>query len=217
MARKKTEKGKGLNPKEKKQVKKMIHSAAESKFFSVTAVSTNYSNTPFVAHISPITQGDGDQQRNGDRIRMKYIQFRLFNVIGLSSSTQYHFGRFILFQWLPNNTNYAPTSGDILLPGVSNTINYTSLYNHDQRQNYRILYDKTFKFVGVPATTGAEFQDSAAQFTKDMYIKVKSKQLNYTTGVNTGTRQIFQLVLGDGIGADTAQCFWTMKMFYDDI
>lgn len=215
MPRRRATKKRTLTKEEKKQVVRLIHGQAEQKYVNLNPPQFIFPIIPYVSQLSIIPQGDSDNMRNGDRLKFKYMQFRLFIHKDPNSATAFHFNRFIIFQWKPS---ISPVASDILLLGVTGTVNYTSQYNHDKRQLYKILYDKTFTTVGFdPQGTVGGVTDKLAYTDIRTRINIPWKDPQYDVGTTIGTNQIYQLYVGTSAGSDSTIGFYTVKIFFDDI
>lgn len=113
-----------------------------------------------------------------------------------------------MFQWYPATT---PVIANLLLTGGSGAIDVTSEYNHDQRQNYHILYDKM-------ATGGLLDGGGAQKIVHDVY-NFKGEHADCqmdAASATTGTNQIWIILISD-IAAATYPTFkYTFKVFFTD-
>jgi len=95
----------------------------------------SYNGTDFFQCVTQVPQGDTDSNRDGDQLTINSLDFRIGIKTGSTTPT---FLRVILFRWKPNTT---PAYASILLDQHSTSNAPLSQYNHDQRQQYKILYD----------------------------------------------------------------------------
>lgn len=164
--------------------------------------------------VSGIAQGDTDSDRTGDRVMLKKIYLR-WNLVGYDT---YNFVRFMVFQWKPDNL-ISPIPGDILLPGSSGAIDFTSQYNHDKRQMYKIMYDKVLTTVGDGSQTSLTvypYQSNFIHYNKKTLI-IPNKQLQYDGGSSTiGTNQIYVMAVSDSLVPTHPLVSYTMKILYTD-
>lgn len=161
--------GRKLNQRQKVQVKRILGVRTETKYLDVATAASTVSTTPGVFSLTLIPQATvnaTDSVREGDRVYLKKLYIRGTWFTG--DTTQ--ICRLIFFQWKPNS---AASPGNILTNGPSGTIDVNSHYVHDNRQMYKILWDKTFLLEG---------NGSAA-----------------TAPVTTGTQKRFQLILNRGL------------------
>lgn len=126
---------KGLNKYQRKQVVRIANANVEYKIKNVT-FSSDIDNAGGVAELigSNVAAGTGDSNRIGDKISLSRVYLNIsFRIPNGGDHTNVI--RCILFQWKNPTT---PTVSSIL----STTNDYNSVYDHDGRQNYKILYDK---------------------------------------------------------------------------
>lgn len=197
-----------LTPVQKKQVKRIVSSTEELKYFSLTALNGTTSSTMGVADLTQIAQGDGDTQRNGDRVQLcgtLDIRMVVQNSQG-GGFDAYNVVRFIVFQWHPNTT---PTVGDILLAGPSSVVDVYSQYSHDNRQQYKILKDYTFTTIAA---------SDKLNIFKHFLIPMKraSKNVQFSSGTTTGTNKIYY-ILGSDSGVSPHPTYTlSTKLFFRD-
>lgn len=195
-----------------RQVKRIVQSQAELKYLNIIQPQLGVSTTAAIGQLMNISQGDLDNERNGDKIRLTGKLYMRFFVDG---SDIYNFVRFIVFQWHPMNSAH-PTAGDILLNGSSSSVDYTSHYNHDKRTQFSIIFDKTFKTVGDGAS-GSPYQDSFRQSLMRV-LRIPRKNIFYNTTSSTiGTNQLYYLAVSDSTTINHPGIFWTMKLPFTDI
>lgn len=209
--------GKGLNKKERKQVKQIIERSAEKKFIAFqTGGRSGLANAVFIGKLNydiglatavPIL-GTGDQQRIGDSIMWdRFMTVNMYVTLNPAATTP-HYLRFVIFQWVNNDTSDVPTPAEIFLPGVGGVENYTSQYTEDYKPAYTVLYDKTWNIVN---------QDLSYQHIIKR-IKIKRRKVRFITGTaNSSNNSIYYMVMGTGVGTNTAEIFFTAKLKYTDI
>lgn len=104
-----------------------------------------------ISNLLSIAQGQADTQRIGDEIYLHNLDFR-FNIDqpdGGVGATDRFICRIIIFQWL-GRYSLAPPSPVAEGPAVSDILQNSatspalSPYNHDKRDLYTILYDRSF-------------------------------------------------------------------------
>lgn len=174
-------KKKGLNPKEKNQVKKLISSGRENKYLDVLlATSELYGGA--VYSLSNVPQGDTDTTRDGDQLVQRAIRIKGNSIVADSTNI----ARLIVFRWKNEST---PVVGDILSATYVGTSRAPfSPYHHDGRTNFTVLYDKNF------ATDTYNIQR-----TFDTgWINLRNKKQYFTAGSATAQKNgIFCLIITD--------------------
>lgn len=202
--------GRKLSKREKAEVKKLIAVRQELKFFLSQTNARAVTNSPVIFQITNIPQGVADTDRTGDRLYLKKAYVRLHVAIGDFTNMF----RIIFFQWKPN-TVPAISGSDILLPGASGSIDYLSQYNHDNRQEFRILYDRTYNLNG----NGSGASDpitSTSQVIKFIKLRPKLKQLQYAGGSTVGTNQVYYLAISDSSILPNPTFSMSVKFLYTD-
>lgn len=112
---------------------------AEKKYIS-TVVASSISNTPGIQPLTFPGQGTTDQTRVGDQIRLRSLEVDYsWSISGTVTPDSYNRVRLIVFQWYPQIG--FPVAADILLLPTNQP--WQSPLSHDQRFQYRVLYDKT--------------------------------------------------------------------------
>jgi len=193
---------------ERKMVKEEIKSAlrenVELKYFALAdntygAISNN--GTDFLQSVTNVPQGDTDSTRDGDRIQMQELRFRVGIKTGSATPT---FLRIICFQWKPNTT---PVYASILLDqhGTSNAP--ISDFQHDSRDMYKILSDDLVQV------------DSSAHTATCVERSIKkgfNHHVQYTAGSTTvGTNQLYIMAVSD-VATNGPSVVLQSKLLYTD-
>lgn len=163
----------GLTPTQKKQVKKIAQAPMERKRWPVYHEGLPISTTHFVDDLLAVPQGDTEQSRDGDAIKITYSKI-MGQIIGNDST---NIVRMTIIRWRANSV---PTAAEIY---DDTTINANgalfSPFNHKFRDQFVVLKDRYFKVEG--ATYG--------NIQKMFYVTLKSQPKtvfngNLTTGMN---------------------------------
>lgn len=154
--------------------------APELKFHEVTNSGTAVPDTGVIATINSIGQGDGDNDRDGAKIRIKSMYGKyLFQIHASATSTQIR--HMIVIDRSPDGT--APTLAEILNDATIDD-NLVSALNPDNITRFRIIRDRLYTL-----------DDSNRQAVMPkFYMKCNYEiQFNSTTGddVNQDIFQIF--------------------------
>lgn len=206
-----------LNPRQKREVKKLIDVGTELYYQvgtlnnqSITTVGSII-GTPF-----DIAQGITDSDRTGDSIHWcGTMEFRIRITNGLGSTGDvYNNVRCIIFQYHPNTT---PTIGTVLLTGASGVIDFLSPYSHDNRQTYKILFDKVFTTVGNNSSASNPYADNVTLYRSyKISLKRATKKVQYVAGTTVGTNRFFIILLSDSSLVTHPTVSYTTKVFYRD-
>lgn len=213
--RQRKRKGAKLNKRQATQVKKIIAVRQELKYFQYATAGIAVSASPTIIS-SPflIPQGDTDQSRDGDRLMWAgKVDLRVEAIIG--SSDPYNNVRLILFQWHPNST---PAVEDLLLDGPSEAPDLFSQFNHDKRQEYKILFDKTWKLVGNGSSASVPYTQASTTGIKRFKISLKKarKQVQFAGGGTTGTNKLYLMYMSDSAVTPHPSISYTTKVFFRD-
>jgi len=173
-----------LNPIQKKEVKNILYKNLELKSFDVGGNPT-VSSAPSITKWFSIPQGTGNSQRIANEITASHIMLSYSCLVGDAQNTI----RFILFQWHDDDLSATPTAADILFLASSN--DYTNaMYSFDNRDKFKILYDKRHR---VEASG-----PGSVALAKNYRVKVPHKTISYNGGgALTGKNMIYQLLVSD--------------------
>lgn len=207
-----------LNRRQRRQVKNLIKNRQELKYWIAPQINgANVTSTLGINDISAVAQGDTDTTRDGDRLQWCGTMDIRLNLVGAFGVTgdNYNTYRFIVLQWHPSSV---PTVGDILLTGPSTAIDVYSQYNHDQRQQYKILLDKTFTTVGFLTGTSTAQSNFVRnlRFLINLNRKKVAKFAQFSGGGTTGTNK-FYYILGSDSGTTSHPSYsLSTKIFFRD-
>jgi len=205
-----------LNSKQRNQVKRLISNRQELKYIAgngqdIVVDSTGaLTGAPF-----DVPQGDTDITRDGDRLQWAgKIDFRFSLQHPLGTSPPESIVRLILFQWHPNST---PVISSILLTGPTGASDVWSTHSHDNRQMFRILFDRTFHLVGNAAAATTP-NTTLTQIFRRFRVSLKKarKYAQYTGGTLTGTNRIFLIYISDAATLLRPTFTYSTKTFFRD-
>lgn len=216
-----------LNPRQKGEVKRIVRFGRELKFKTIQVNRNSVSNTPTILDLTNIIQGNTDSDRNGDRIELAGSMDVILTLFGSESVLTTGFittiFRVIFFQYKDAATaGLNPVAGQILLNGPSGlTPDVHSLYNHDQRQNYTILYDKLVTCVNNSnpvAVAGTNYQGNHLHSYKfKVHFKKAKKLVSFLGGTVDGTNKIYFMIISDnGPVTPLPQYTLNTKLYYRD-
>lgn len=211
--------GPALSSRQKAQVKRLVDSESELKYIAfssgaATSVTStmNISNSPFA-----VPQGVTDSERVGDSL--KYcgtLEFRYQCVCAQGATGDvYDNIRIVIFQWHPNST---PIASSVFLTGPSGSVDIFSTYSHDNRQLFRVLYDKTHCMVGQvnAAITPATEAVSTGVIHAFIPMKPAQKHTQFAGGGATGTNLIYIALVSDSSAATHPTITYQSKLFFRD-
>lgn len=203
--------GRKLNKRQKFQVKRLIRNVQELKYFEGSSQNADISTSPAILDISAVSQGDTDTTRDGDRLQwVGKIDFRY----SLDIADATNIIRVMIFQWKPNSS---PAAGSLFLNGPTGAVDVWSNYGHDHRQEYTILYDKTYSLVGnggaatVPTTTSSQI----VRFVR-ISLKRIAKMAQFTAGTTAGTNKLYLYLISDSALVGNPTITFSAKVFFRD-
>lgn len=218
-----------LTEREKLQVKRMIGMNEELKYVVPYLTYAASTSTPIVTGLTDIVQGLGDSQRAGDRVKLcgtLELRGSCRADIGTGDTTQSEiYIRTCLFQWHPTSNNGGatePTAGNVFLNGPSGAPDVYSFYNHDQRQNFVILYDEVHTLTGISAgavlTTTANSGMIQYFHRKIPLAKKIRAQMQFQAASSTDATNHIYMVSMSNLAADAQnpQLLWSCKFFFRD-
>jgi len=145
-----------------------------------------------------------DIQHIGDRVELDRINLH-FSLGKNAAGDTYSNFRLIMFQW-KNNT--VPGVNDILNTGPSGVVDFLSDYNHDTKQLYVRMYDKTHTLVPTAETMTKYF---------NINKKIPRKYAQFYNASTVGTNHIYTLCVADVINPLNAVKFaYHSRIYYRD-
>lgn len=146
-------------------VKRMINRSTEIKFTysAYQSISTNLLNTaPYFGLLNPLTQGDTDSNRTGDKVRFNYLTMTLFHNLANTNINDITYRYSILR--VKNPRGVAPTASTLVVNGgtAQDPCEIWDEINYDFYSRYEILYDSGVKVLHRNVTTN--YTVSAEQF-----------------------------------------------------
>lgn len=170
-----------------RKIKKAIERTKEKKFLdTLVHNATQITTTATVTKLSAVAQGVGDSQRVGDALTATGVEYRQLCVYDYNACI-----RHIVFQYKPDDTT-APVVGDILDLSVITTA-FNAPYNHDKRNQFRILDD--YRAYGDNSGEGAN------GVVKRLFGKKISKDIRYLAAGTSGFNQIYMISVSSQGGA----------------
>lgn len=201
--------GRKLNKRQKNEVKRIIAVRQELKFFVTPTNAFQISSTGVTFPLTLVTQGDTDQTRDGDRLYAKKMYVRGY--IEISDTT--NIVRLVFYQWKPNST---ATLGDIFLPGPTGAIDVDSHYNHDTRQQFKILWDRTFVLEGNQSAATAPVTSASIRRFQMVLSRGMNRQLQFNGGGTAATNHIYYAAISDSGIANHPELTMSTKFMFTD-
>lgn len=179
-------------------IKKVLN--VEYKHVETAEAALAVSQTPDIALLTGVAQGQTDATRNGNQVRAKSLLLR--GQVEKNASATYTYVRFILFQDTSSD-GAAPSASDLLDTAVGAIVNCP--LNKDFGKRFRVLRDKTiilnsarpshsFKhFVKLGHVVEYQGTDAtqASTSTGHVYLMLVSNEATNTPSVNSTYRFSF--------------------------
>lgn len=180
-----------LNRTQKRQVRSIVNSNLEKKYFD-TLLSGTVSTTAQISKLTTIPTGTTDSTRVGDKVKMLSLNLRF--LFGAADAT--NVCRFIIFQWHLNDGT-APVVTDILNnTGVTDV--FMAYYNHDQGKNFTVLCDKMIISCLNASNANVWFKwrhsFNRKRKLSDKFVK---NTIKFIAAANTGMDHIYMLIVSD--------------------
>lgn len=186
--------------------KRAVGRRMETKYQDTPTTGTNnWSTTALQSDVTGILQGITQLTRLGANITPKKMEV-MFNAAAGSADSD---NRLIIFVWKPDNA-VAPVIGNILSNGPSGIPDNNSLYNYNNRLQYRILYDQHFVLVAGTSSPN----HSIAK--KIVLYKNLPAETSYSLTLNTGENHIYLLLLGSNAGVNAPSINLIERIYYKD-
>lgn len=214
-----------LNPRQKRVVKRLIRGVQELKWFQASLADQVINSTGVVVGVTDIPQGDTDQTRDGDQIKLVgsiKLHAKLSVDLGNDALQQTPLIRFAVIQWHPQTTSGGadePTLAAIFNAGPSGSVDVLSNFNHDNRQLFKVLYNKWIRLVGPGTATTNAYNPLVEKFImKNISLRKAHKKMQYSAGSSViATNHIYVLYLADvGSDAQNPTITWSTKIVYTD-
>lgn len=192
----------GLNQIERSQVQRLIKRGVETKFYDRVQEDQEINTSSFLTNLTNnIAQGDGQEQRIGDKIDIRYLRISgdfATKVAGAGTASTLNDVRLMVFRWKPDNGTDPPVMADLLED--TSTLPIHSPYNQDPslKKKFSILYDKHFTL---------QSRSLGGKDHRDFKITVGPKKLgkiHFNAGITTGAGMIYMLVIGNQATGDNA-------------
>lgn len=217
-----------LNTRQKGEVKRIVRFGRELKFFNrQVGPLQSVSTTPGILDLSNMVQGNRDTERNGDRIELAGSMDVILQVVGsettIANADIYNTLRIVFFQYKDSAVSGVnPIASQIFLPGPGGVgPDVFSLYNHDERQNYTILYDKQVTCINnsnpAAGTSGTNYQGNHVHNYKfKVSLKRAKKLVQYVGGGTDGTNKIYFYIVSDSVAPPHPTYTLNCKLYYRD-
>lgn len=174
----------------------------ELKYYELQAGGSGIDNNGLIYDLSPVPQGLGDSSRVGDKITPHSLKVTL--QAGLADTT--NMLRLVFFRWKPSSIAVAPTIAGIFSAGPGSVWAPTANYNHDQRGNFVVLYDKLFNL-----SAGAKPNPLIKRT-----IKLTTDKIDFISGSTNRLNGIYMAAISDSGAVPHPDFIATFTFYYTD-
>lgn len=196
-----------LSDRQKRQVRKIIKAQAEPNRKTTSLSSgTDITNTGHILDVSAIAQGDGDEQRVGDRVRPTSLRWNCFWTITTSDKT---YCRMMVVRWHPDNAQDALDNVNLILEGGSYLAEPVS--SDVARKKFDLLHDQTFLLA---AATSNGSIPNAKILRKQIPLK---QAITFNEGATTGKGKIYIIFLSNSASSNDCECAGEFRLRYKDV
>lgn len=217
----------GLSKPAKKQVtaiaKRIIHKNTELKFtmyeFPVSVSNAWTGPSSLIFHPAQGVEGYGDlldlESNQSYRIGNTITPFAIQMNYTINGSDSYNVFRVILFQWLIN-TDEPPTVGDIVM-GTGTANSTLQMYNYKNKNNYKILYDKTHT-LSTNAGNNLAIVRHVKIHNSQLRIKKFTYEGNSESGYNAKLQKggIYYMLCSDSTVISHPTINWACRLLFTD-
>jgi len=192
-----------LNSTQQQQVKRILRANIETKHFLSAVSAAGISTSPTTTSISNIVQGDGDAERIGNVVSPTRLKLNY----SISASDATNAIRVCVFKWKDSNAFINPNGNDFFKIGPSGVVDYLSHYNEEQRDQFQVIYDKTFQLVLNTNTT---------KKIVHVDLPLSGKIRYYSNAVITGTGNYFLYYVSDSLAISHPTIEWASEIVFTD-
>jgi hypothetical protein len=202
-----TQSGKSL----KRIIDKEIDRQIQSKYIdAITSSPTAVTTSGVIGALFNVTQGDQEGQRIGDAVKVLTLTIGTLEAYAFNSDVVSHM-RMIIFQWLPNIADVAPTIADILETPSTNSC--FSLLNVEHSPEYAILFDHLFTFVGT-ATVPTDRSDHVL---KNKRVRRPPKSIVYEATSSSGSSgSVCLMLISDSAASPNPAINYAFRVWFKD-
>lgn len=192
-----------------RKVKRIVSKDQEQKYIDTVFSSSGFNDAGLLTKLTPINQGNAQQQRVGDRVLLKNVQFNLssLNATNLGVNLTANPTRLILFLWESNDAiaDDPPTVADIIqYPGVITSACSPLAFQTRKGGRAKFLLDKTFwHYNDVINSVQIKFKKL-----------LKDRRIQFNAGVATGDGHLYCLFLSNAVA--NSSLYGYTRVIYTD-
>lgn len=195
----------------KKYVIKKIRQQIETKYLDIQlspGFTVDWSGSVF-SQLTNIQQGLTDSQRVGDSVKIRSVKIKI-NITKQDAANEDDHVRICIFQWYPNTALLAPTAAMLFPAAFIGTGNAPTMpWRYDTRDQYGILYDKTFSI------SSSDAKSKAWNFKPN--LKFAKKTVQFDAATTSAANHLYLIMFNSSsAAASTTTVGYNSRLFYDD-
>lgn len=188
-------------PVTKQQVRDMLRSKIELKFFTGSTGEYGISTSGSITRMTGVNQGVIQSNRTGDLINPTDLELRYTFTSGatgvITGADEFNVMRILLFRWHMDDTSDPPTLARLIAGSTNKTL---APYNREYDEQYTILYDAVHCVYNTPVWNGSAVSlqrgYGSAVSVAPPRIPLKGS-IHFALSGNTGVGHIYCLMVSD--------------------
>lgn len=184
---------------------------SEKKYYDVSSNNSPRSGVPIVTHLTGITQGDTDQERHGDSIGLKTLQFNGLLTWDADSSPGDRC-RIVLIMDKENEAGTPPTSGLV----YDQTDDVYGLRNMLYPKRFRVLMDKVYTLDVSRKTIPIEYYKKFKMQKDFQGNPTQMKHITWQSGDTEARNHIYVLMFCNNASYGPTVYYKSRVRFYDN-
>lgn len=203
---------------------KVLKKQPETKYLYTTRTyNALASTTPQFTSLNVLPQGDGSNERIGDRIRMVGL---MFNAFATHTSTDATVMRVVIFRNTQTNNSVANDSSEILESTFSDLDRIIGGYNKDfvgKGNKYQILFNKRYHIAaGASSGPSADLSNNVGEHPRSLFISkwipLHNQLVHFSGNAGTAADIVDNSIKVMWLGGDTDMSYgWQSCLHYTDV
>lgn len=167
-------------------VRKTVNRGKETDYFDKDIATEQMGTDNAPSLLSLIPQGDGAQQRLGDKIKPVSLQIR--GRINQPDAVNNTYARIVVIQWHSNTGAETPTLATLFENGSAKPIEDHYIGSKGDRAKFKVLLDRTFTLETVA--------EKSSRYINWTISGKKIAQIRFTDADTTAKNHIYMYLLG---------------------
>lgn len=198
---------------QRKNIHRMINAAKETQYFdTIPSDGAEVNLTGTLTQLTTITQGDGSQQRLGNKIMLGGLRYTGWYVSeSTAAADTIHAIRTLIFRWKPDTAVDTPTLAKLF--EETNDNQSFLIGDRESRNKFDVIYDK-LRVFGSRQSTGGQ---GDMTLIHPHYITI-NKKMRFAEEATTGTGHLYILEWGNNSsGAECILANSRIRVFYKNM